>query len=104
MEPENERDTKAQGFSIGLCLHLVGLPLVALVPLEIYGLGLYDDYWTRLIVVAGCFGWTQLPYMLPAAFVLHRRGQRSARNGLLLATGLGFLVTSGCVGLVTLLA
>ena len=95
-----EQDTKASGFVLGTCLHVVGLPLIALVPLEIFSLGDWNDYASRLLFVASNFGWTQLPYMVPAAIALHVRGQRSARNGLLIAVGIGFLLTSGCWGLI----
>lgn len=97
-----EQDTKATGFVLGTCLHVVGLPLVALVPLEIFSLGDWNGYSSRLLVVACNFGWTQLPYMVPAAIALHVRGQRSARNGLLIAVGIGFLLTSGCWGFIAI--
>lgn len=100
-------DTTEGGFWIAILLHLVGLPSLALLlRLLVALLGLptgpesffSNDFLACLIMVAGLSGWTQLLYMLPAAAVLHGRGERAARNGLLATTGVLFLITSACAG------
>lgn len=95
------RDTFAEGVGLAIVLHVVGLPIVAaiLVPFTRPG-EVFSDFFETLMMVVLNFGWTQIPYALPVLIFLHVRRRRLTRNGFALIAGLGFLVTSGCWGLV----
>ncbi len=100
--PQGPADTMARGFLITLVLHAIGLPVIGVIGflIQLTWGGGYAELPGAVMMSAFNFGWAQIPYMIPAAIVVHRRGQPRTRNGMLLATGIGFLVTSACWGLI----
>lgn len=94
-------DTKGRGLLLALVLYGLGSPIFGAVWYAVFpsGWDLFDNFEGRVLLTIMAQGWTQLPYMVPAAIVLHVRGKRQARNGLLLTAGLVFLLTCGCWGL-----
>ena len=103
MEAEPTRaappDTFARGVKLALGLHLMGLTLMGLgISLFMLLIGSFEGLVSTMMLTALNFGWAQLPYMIPAGLVLHARGERNTRNGLLVIAGVGFLITSGCWG------
>ena len=104
--PKRDRDTLGNGLLLTILLHVVCIPVIGLVA----GLAQSWDNPDRLMssisegaMIAGLnFGWAQVLYVVPGLIVLQIKGLRKMRNGMLLLAGLGFLVTSGCWGLVAM--
>ena len=96
--PLRKRDTVGWGVLLSLALHVVGqgisAPLVSILSDEQQYAGLVGLIWAMNI------GWTQAVYVLPAIFVLRRQKRRGMLKGVLIVSGILFLITTACTGLV----
>ena len=91
-------DTIARGLGLLCMLHLIGLPLVAVVAQFAMADG--NAFPDTLLLTAMNFGFAQLVYVIPAAIVLTVKKRPQTRNGLLILAGIGLLITSACWGMV----
>jgi len=100
--PTETKDSIARGIIIAVLLHVVGLPLVGLAGFLIQvGSGARSANLGMAVTAAALnFGFAQLPYIVPAAIYLRLRKRPRTCNGVLLAGGIGLLLTAGCWGLV----
>lgn len=88
-------DSIGGGILLGLLSHGPGIPALALVLTVVPR---RDELIT--LVPVFLFGWTQALYMPVPIVVLIATKRWAALKGLLILVGVGFPITSGCVGLV----
>lgn len=86
-------DTVGWGVLLAIGVHIVGLSIVFAITLVTAA-----NPYAPMIAVA-CAGWSQLVYMPIPIVVLVLRKQHAMLKGLLIVVGVGFLITSTCVGL-----
>ena len=100
------RDGVSQALQV-LFLGQCALTLIALLAMAIadyYGHGPGAGPFLTIWLFAFSFqiGWTQLLYMPVLVLLKHRRNQPNQRNGVLLVSGILFLATSLCNGMLML--